>query len=187
MKILKITVLAMVMATFMSCGGSSTKAVNAEGFGALEKELKDKFGDDAHYTDLSVGYIDQIGMWVNTTVTDKPESLKMGEWNLSQNAWKQTSEIKLEVSEGSKASDFMYQLGDNFSLKKLGELVEKSMTSLTAEKNLKNPALSLAHIKFPDNGDTSKAEYVVQLKPENGGTSFNYSYKLNGELIEMDY
>ena len=47
--------------------------------------------------------------------------------------------------------------------------------------------LNIAYIDFPDNGDMSKAEYYISLEPENGGTKFSFTYKLNGELIEMDY
>ena len=45
----------------------------------------------------------------------------------------------------------------------------------------------MAHIYFPKNGDVSKAEYYVKLEPENGGTTFTFSYTLDGELIKMDY
>ena len=47
--------------------------------------------------------------------------------------------------------------------------------------------LSTAFIKFPKNGDISKTEYNINLKPENGGTTFRFNYKLNEELIKMDY
>ena len=122
-----------------------------------------------------------------STVTDNPESLKMGQWNQTQSTWKQNSEISLEVPQGSKAADFMFQLNEKINLTKLGELVEKSSLQLTAEKNIENPALHMAFVKFPKNGDISKAEYTVMLKPENGGTTFTFYYKLNGDLIKMDY
>ena len=175
------------MTTFMSCVGASKQPVNAEDFGVFEQELQDVFGDDAFYTRLSIGFDHVIGSSINAIVTEKPESLKMGEWNMTKGSWKQHSEITLEVSEGSKASDFMFQLNDEFSLKKLGELVEKSIVQLKVEKKIKNPVLSMAYINFPDNGDVSKADYNIKLEPENGGTAFNFSYKLGGELIEMSY
>ncbi len=111
----------------------------------------------------------------------------MGQWNLMQNSWKQNSEITLEVPNGTKAADYMYQLNDKINLTKLGELVEKSSKQLTAEKNIENPALDMAFIKFPKNGDISKAEYIVMLEPENGGTTFRFYYSLSGELRKMNY
>ncbi len=45
----------------------------------------------------------------------------------------------------------------------------------------------MAFVKFPKDGDISKAEYSVSLKPENGGTTFRFYYTLDGELREMDY
>lgn len=187
MKGLIFTALAATTTILISCGGVSNEPATAEGFESIEKELKSEFGDDAYYTDLSISYDESIGNMVGVTVTKDPESLKMGEWNFSQGAWEQNSEIVLEVSEGSKAADFMFQLNDKINLTKLGELVEESMKELTAEKSIENPSLSMAFVKFPDDGDYEKAEYVVMLEPTNGGTSFSFYYNLDGELRTMDY
>ena len=81
----------------------------------------------------------------------------------------------------------MFQLNDTINLKKLGELIEKAKEDLTSKKNLKNPSLHLASIKFPKNGDHSKTKYLVMLKPEHGGTTFSFSYTINGDLIAMNY
>lgn len=188
MKVLKSTILVAALITLMSCGGSThNEPANAEGFRNIEKEIKSKFGENAYYTDLKVTYIESIGNIIGVTVTDDPESLKMGQWNLTQSTWKQNSEISIEVPKGSKASDFMFQLNENINLSKLGELVEKSSTKLSAEKSIENPALHIAYIKFPNNGDISKTEYIVMLKPENGGTTFTFTYRVDGDLITMDY
>lgn len=179
---------AMISVTLISCGGGISKQpTNAEGFAAIEYELKDKFGENAYYTDVKVVYIKGYGNSIDVTVTEAPESLKMGQWNQPQNSWKQNSEITIELPEGTKAVDFMFQLNDKISLKKLGELVEKSSKQLTAEKDIENPILNIASIDFPDNGDISKAEYYVSLEPENGGTKFRFTYTLYVDLIEMDY
>lgn len=181
-------IVALSIFALMSCGGgSSNQPATAEGFEAIENEIKSKFGENAYYTDLKVLYIKDIGNTISTTVTEAPETLKMGQWDLAQNNWTQRSEVTLEVPEGTKAADFMFQLNDKINLTKLGELVEKSITELKAKKNIENPILSIAFVKFPKNGDVSKAEYAVRLEPENGGTSFSFYYTLNGELIKMDY
>ncbi|MEZ5009573.1 MAG: hypothetical protein R2753_15615 [Chitinophagales bacterium] len=188
MKVLRLTIVALITATLVSCGGGTSKLpANAKGFAAIEKNIKSKFGDDAFFTDLTIMYNQSIGNIVSLTVTDAPESLKMGQWNSSQGKWKQNSEISLEVPNGSKAADFMFQLDDRINLEKLGELVEKSSAQLKSEKGIDNPTLSMAFVKFPKNGDISKAEYTVKLEPQNGGTSFSFYYNLNGDLREMDY
>lgn len=178
----------LVSIKLVSCSDlTSNQPANAEGFTVIENELKNKFGDNAYYTNLKILYIKGVGNTISTTVTQEPESLKMGEWDLSQDTWTQRSEVTLEVPEGTKAADFMFQLNNKVNLTKLGGLVEESITKLTTEKNIDNPILSMAFVKFPKNGDISKAEYAVRLEPENGGTSFTYYYTLNGELIKMDY
>lgn len=183
-----IAIAAVTTLTLMSCGGGiGGQPANAEGFDAIEKELKSEFGDKAYYTDLSITYDASIGNMFSVTVTKDPESLKMGEWTYIQTAWTQSSEVTLEISEGSKAADFMFQLDDKINLKTLGGLVEQSIEKLKAEKDIDSPTLDMAIINFPDNGDISKAEYAVFLEPKNGGTTFKFYYSLEGELRSMDY
>lgn len=187
MRTLKFSAILIAL-TLLSCGGgTSSQPANAEGFGAMQAELSSKFGADAYYTDLKIVHVKSIGNEISTTVTEDPESLKMGEWNLNQGSWTLTSEITLEVPDGSKASDFMFRLDEKINLSKLGALVSTAMEQLTAEKNIENPVLSIAFIKFPKNGDIASTEYAITLEPENGGTSFSFYYTLDGELREMDY
>lgn len=184
----RVGLLLVIALSFISCGnGTSGQPANAKGFANIEQELKSKFGTMAYYTDLKIIYIKGIGNTISTTVTEAPESLKMGEWDLSQNTWTQRSEVNIEIPEGFEAKDFMFQLNEKFSLVKLGELIERSIQQLKAEKDLKNPVLSLASINFPDNGDVSKAQYWIKLEPKQGGTDFNFYYTLDGELIKMNY
>jgi len=187
MKALKFTaILAMILLT--SCGGGISKQpANAKGFSEMEKVIKNKFGDNAYYTDLNILYTKEVGNSISTTVASNPESLKMGQWDFIRGTWTQRSEITLEVPEGTKAVDFMFQLNENISLSKLGELVEKSSKQLAAEKNIKNPILNMAFIRFPKNGDLSKTKYIVILEPENGGTNFSFFYNINGEFIKLNY
>ncbi|NOQ75260.1 MAG: hypothetical protein GQ574_24830 [Crocinitomix sp.] len=188
MKRLKFTVIAVVLTTLISCGGgSANQEATADGFTEIQNEFKSKFGDNAYYTDLDIVYDESIGNIINTIVTSEPESLKMAEWSQSQGAWTETSEVSLEIPEGTKATDFMFQLGDEISLTELGGLIEKAKLKLKEEKDLANPTLSIASIIFPDDGDVSNASYSISLNPENGGTTFRFSYSLDGELLDMDY
>ncbi|WP_430412281.1 hypothetical protein [Kordia sp.] len=186
----KITQILIILSIFtlISCGGNSgNQPATAAGFSIIEKEIKSEFGDNAYFTDISIIYDKTIGNIVTITVTKDPNSLKMGQWNLTQGVWKQNSEISLEVPKGTKAADFMYQLNDQINLTKLGTYIEQAKKQLQNEKSLKNPSLSIAAIIFPKNGDISKTEYSISLKPENGGTTFQFYYTLNGELRKMEY
>lgn len=187
-KLINLLLSLIVFITLWSCGNKTSHLpTNSEGFTIIEKALKSKFGNNAYYTDLSISYNESVGNIIAVTVTELPESLTMGQWNLMQNTWKQNQEITLEVPEGTKASDYMFQLNDNINLTQLGELAEKSSKQLTAEKNIKSPTLSMAFVKFPKNGDIKKTEYIIILQPENGGTTFKFYYNLSGELIKMNY
>ncbi|EDP70565.1 hypothetical protein FBALC1_07398 [Flavobacteriales bacterium ALC-1] len=178
----------LVIFKLVSCGGSTNnQPATAEAFKAIESELKDKFGENAYYTDLTITYNESIGNIIGVTVAEDPESLKMGQWNLTQDTWKQNSDITIEVPKGTKASDYMFQLGKTISLSKLGALVEQSIKKLKNEKDLTNPTLTIAALNFPDNGDISKAKYMIHLKSKNDDDTFRFHYKLNGNLIKMDY
>ncbi|APY07619.1 hypothetical protein BWZ20_04585 [Winogradskyella sp. J14-2] len=172
----------------VSCSDSiSNLPATKEGFTEIENKLKSKFGDDAYYTDLTITYNKSIGNIIGVTVTENPESLKMGQWNLTQDIWQQNSDITVEVPAGTKASDYMFQLGNTISLSQLGGLVQKSIQRLKDEKQLSNPTLSIAGLNFPNTGEISKAKYMINLQPENGGTTFSFYYALNGDLIKADY
>ncbi len=180
--------IVVIMKLMFSCSDStSSQPATKDGFTQIEKELKSKFGDNAYYTDLTITYNESIGNIVGVTVTEAPESLKMGQWNLTQDTWQQNSDITIEVPTGTNAADYMFQLGETVSLSKLGAMVEQSVEKLKDEKNLNNPTLSIAGLNFPDNGDISKAQYMINLQPENGGATFSFYYALNGKLIKMDY
>lgn len=189
MRLLKFTTLiAISLLTLVSCGNQSGgKLDSAKDFVAIEKEIKSEFGSDAYYTELTITYNQSIGSIIGTTVTEDPESMKMGQWSLVQDTWTKKSEVFLEVPEGSKAAEFMFQLDEKINLETLGGLVSTSIETLKAKKDLENPKLHMAFIKFPKNGDVPKTEYVVMLKPEHGGTTFTFSYTLDGTLINMDY
>lgn len=177
-----------LLTVLFSCGsGAANQPATAEGFSKIEEAVKDKFGDEAYFTDLTVTYVESIGNVIGVTVTEDPESLKMGQWNQTQGAWTQNSDISLELPAGTKASNFMFQLNDEINLTKLGELIETSKEKLTSEKGLENPRLSMASVLFPDNGQREKTKYWVNLEPENGGTSFSFYYNLAGEFLNMSY
>ena len=111
----------------------------------------------------------------------------MGQFNLTQDNWTQNQDITVEVPSGTKAADYMFQLGDKISLSELGHLVETSSKKLKDEKNIENAVLSIASIQFPNTGDFSKASYLINLQPEQGGTTFSFQYALNGTLLNQDY
>ncbi len=189
MRNLKLVLVTFIISlTILSCGGESKKAtVSADGFGKIGKSIKSKFGNDAYFTKMTISNNEAIGDIITLTVSENPESLKMGDWTQMQGKWTQNSEITIELPQNTKAKDFMYQLNDQLNLITLGKLVEKSIEHVKAEKGLKKPKLEMAMIKFPKNGDLAKTNYYISLQPEHGGTSFHYLYALDGKLLDFSY
>jgi len=120
-------------------------------------------------------------------VTNDPESKKMAEWTCSNGIWTQTSDVTLEIPDGYKGEDFMYQLKGYITIEKLEKLIEDAKSHLAKEKGIEKSKLALAAIKYPEVAEGAEAEFIINLQPETGGTTFAFSYDLVGELIEMDY
>lgn len=169
---------------FSSCAKNFTQ--DEKGFTEIEKELKSKFGENAYYTNLSVSYDSNVGTIILATVTDNPESLKMGEWHFMKGSWKQISDVTLELGSGV-AEDYMYKLGGDFDLKKVGKLVEESIKKLSEEKQINDAVATIVSMNAPNNRHLSETQIFINLKPKNGGTSFTFFYALDGKLISFDY
>ncbi len=183
---MKKIILGLATLAFIACGKTTKLGENASSINSAKEKLDDKFGKDAHYTSITITDTEH-GSILAATVTENPSSLKMGDWAYFQNSWKQNSEITLELSEGSKAEDFMFQIKDgivDFDL--LGKLVEQSKEKVAKEKSI-DVVTELISINAPNNGDFEKMRYFITTIPENGGTTFKFWYKMDGSLENFDY
>lgn len=186
MSIRNLLLVAVSIFTLVSCGSGGGSGSDQD-FSSVKENIEDKFGADAYFTELSVTHNDAIGYIINVMTTNDPASLKMAEWTYSNGDWKQTSDVFLEIPEGYAAEDFMFKLAGYITLEKLDKLIEKSKTHLAKEKGIEKSKLALAAIKYPEVAEGAEAEFIINLQPETGGTTFAFSYDLEGELIEMDY
>lgn len=176
-----------VAITFTACnqtekGGYQT----AESFGNLKKELTDKFGKDAYYTDFNVTNNDN-GIVVSVTETKNPSSLKMEQWTSLNGGWTQNSEVTLEISGGAKAEDFMFQLDKIMNIELLGKLIEQSKQKVITEKKIKEITVKTVMMNAPKDGNFNTTKYFITLEPKQGGTTFNFWYNLDGTLDKFDY
>jgi predicted small lipoprotein YifL len=175
-----------VMLTVASCG-SKNYSPDAAGIETWGKDMQDKFGPDAWYTNLILAYSDGKAV-VSVSETDDPASLNMREWAWTAfTGWRQTSDVTLEISGDASPEEFMFQLGKQVDMKLVGSLVEKSKAQLAAEKKIENPRLESVALITPDREDVSAMTIDVALEPENGGTTFRFEYNLAGELLNFDY
>ena len=175
-----------VCISIVGCGGETDFGENSGTIKKVKDLLVDKFGEGAFYTSIRINQTDH-GSIVSATVTEDPSSLKMEEWNHFQGKWDQTSEVTLEISGGAKAEDFMYVLNkDLISFDLLGKLVDQSKEKLNKEKNI-DAVTDLIMINAPKDGDFSTMKYYINLKPRSGGTTFTFSYNMDGTLDDFDY
>lgn len=194
MKRTSFSFVGLLMALFLvtSCGPNPSKySQDGEGFAKLQEDFKAKFGANAYYTDIAIAFTPGdshgSGLGFTVTVTNDPASLKMQEWVYSSYTnWRNTADVTLEIEDDSAPEEFMYQLGEKFSLRKVGELIEQSKKKLAEEKQIENAVLNLATMKTPDDDSASETRIVIMLKAENDGTTFTFYYDLDGNLESFD-
>ncbi|SDD85293.1 hypothetical protein [Riemerella columbipharyngis] len=179
--------LGLLAATVLwSCNFLNKGYQDSESFKELKEELIKKFGKDAYYTSFTIAN-DKNATIVSVTETDNPSSLKMAEWMKLNGVWKQNADVTLEVSEGSKAEDFMFQLDKTMNMELLGKLVDEAKQKVISEKNIKEVNVKMVSFSAPDDGDFSHAQYYIIIEPKQGGTDFKFSYNLDGTLAKFDY
>jgi len=186
---MKNIIYTLVLIAFISCGKKKSFTENASSLQNVKKVLISKFGGEAFYTSISLSNSrTSSGDLLSVTQTKDPSSLQMEDWAYLDGKWTQSSEITLELSEGAKAEDFMFQLDESivkFDL--LGKLVEQSKQKIIEEKKIDDVIVESIFINAPNNGDFSTMEYYIIIKPKNGGTGFDFHYKMDGTLLKSDY
>jgi|GEM_PF-444843 len=166
-----------------SCGGKNYTQ-DAKGYAELQSQLQSKFGADAYYTDINIAYDQSVGNIITVSETSNPSSLKMNGWVFMRGAWKQNTDITLEV-EGGKPEEFMYQLGKSVDLAKVGGMIEASKKKLADEKKIENTIATIVAVQMPKEG--GQPTVFISLEPKNGGTKFSFIYDLEGNLKNFDY
>lgn len=171
---------------FLSCNSKITSIDSTESLKDLKEILKDKFGENAYYTGLNISNSD-YGPIVNVSQTDTPSSLKMTEWNLYNGDWNQTSDVILEISDNTKAKDFMFQLNKIIDFDIIIKIVEEAKNKVIEEKKIAEVVVQNININAPKDGDFSKMNYFITINPKSGGTNFNFWYQMDGTLSRFDY
>lgn len=174
--IIKITIVLTTLMLF-SCG-KTTYENNINGFVEIENDLKKKFGNNAFYTDITIELNGKNVTQIEVTQTQDPDLLKMQGWKHQKNTWKQFSEVNLELKTG-EIKDYMFQLGNEINLTKVNQIKENIP--------LKEPFyLSKVKIISPNNGDTSKLQYQVQVRKKATDKKLKFNFDKDGYLIYQD-
>ncbi|MGG6231502.1 hypothetical protein [Tenacibaculum sp. SDUM215027] len=170
----------------LSCNNGKQSYEDTTSLVELKKELISKFGKNAYYTQIGISNND-YGSTVGVSQTDEPSSLKMTEWDYSNGNWNQISDVTLELSSGAKAEDFMFQVNKIIDFDIMGKIVEESKNKIIEEKGINEVRVENIIIKAPNNGDFSSMKYFITISPKDGGTDFNFWYKMDGTLAKFDY
>ncbi len=175
-----------ILLFIFSCNNASKSYEDKASLEELKKELISEFGENAYYTKLSISNAD-YGSIVGVSQTDKPSSLKMTEWNYFNGSWDQISDVTLELSSGSKAEDFMFQLNKVIDFEIMAKVVEESKKKIIEEKGIAKVRVENININAPNDGDFNSMKYFITISPIDGGTDFNFWYNMDGTLSKFDY
>ncbi len=165
---------------FLSSCTKQEYNTSIQGFRQLEKDLKEKFGENAHYTDLTILQNTNKGLDINLLVTENPYSYKMDGWNYKNGDWQKITEVYLELNQGD-ITNYLYTLKQEVNIMKIAYIANLSIQR-TEEKGLVNVSLNQIEVLSPNNGDKSKMGYMISLISKD--KAVKYHYNLKGDLIE---
>ncbi len=184
-----ILLLGIVTALFLqSCGKSYTH--DAPGIKELNQDLKEKFGADAWYTNVSYSVSpDNKNIYVvSADQTDNPESLMQERWLKEGNTWQKIAKVNLDIQNGAPR-DYMFQLDQGgISLETLGQLITDTRDSLQKEKGLTELKLKIAIVATSNivlNKNDRYSYTVIFEDPENN--SYSATYDLNGKIKNRNF
>ena len=174
------------MGAMYSCGNSGYTQ-DSKGFARIGEDLKKKFGEDALYSKIAISYDKNVGTILNVEVTQEPSSMKMWGWTFMKGVWDKTTEITVELEDPADIRQFLFDLNTDVNMEKFGEMLDSAKKRLVEEKNVPKPTLSIASIMARDNSEDEHFKYFINLKPENGGTSYDFFYHANRELYLFNF
>lgn len=188
----KLIFIAFMAVTLASCeyfGAGGRDFETAGGISDIAGELKDKFGENAGFTSISMSYHDGLGTSTIATGTSDVNSNKLMERMKQKGIWQDKAEITLEIEGEAKPKDFMFTLKQVQDLQKIPELVKASIEKVEKEKQMKELVATSVMIAMPSriNSPDDVLRITVSVEPKNGGTDFQVIYNEKGEFQTMVY
>ena len=81
----------------------------------------------------------------------------------------------------------MFQLDKIINFNIIGRIVEESKIKILNEKGIEEVRVDNIFIKVPADGNFDKMKYFITISPKDGGTDFNFWYKMDGTLDKFDF
>jgi len=179
MKLKIFTLFFICVTVLFSC--KKKKEINlTDGYKNVQKKIIEKFGVDAHYTDISINKNKESEITIDLLITNNPGSYKMEGWSYSRDGWNQVSKVNLELSQGN-IDNYMFQFNEEVSIIAAGRLIKLSIRKLKDKQAIKTTLKELKIIS-PHDGDKSKMKYEIKLESETNQI-FSFSYDLSGKLM----
>src|SRR5688572_31440321 len=109
----------LILASCQYFGGGGRAFDNADDMSDLVGELKDKFGQNAGFTSITMSYHDGIGTSTVATGTADINSNKLMERMKQKGIWQDKAEVTLEIDGEATPKDFMFTLDQVQDLKNI--------------------------------------------------------------------
>lgn len=178
------------MALICSCGGGAPDKPtyeSADALAGLTNELGDQYSSNAGYSSIISVPTGVSGDLIKITGAADMNSNIMVEKQYFQNKWQDIANITMEIT-GGEPKDFMFTL-DEIHLENLPAMIAEAKQKLADEKDLKETKVSNIAIIMPDEIKDRLNDLIfnIAMQPKNGGATFNFYYKTNGELKDFRY
>lgn len=169
--------------SIVSCNPPYT--TDTEGMKKLEQDLIKEFGKEAYYTYISYLRLNEDDAYgVKVQVSQEKESIQQDEYLFEAGSWVRTGPMTMQLGANTPGF-YKFKLGDDVTVQKLGEMIEKSFGDFRTKYSDKEPIMTLAVLNTNNTvtDANSKFRYTVILKDKNSDITHSYTYGIDGTLL----
>lgn len=160
---------------------------NEAGMQKLQKDLFDKFGENAWYSEISILSVSDNETALRVKETADPNSLRAKAWLKQSEDWIPQDEVMLQFNDGTP-KEHLFQLSKGkMSLKTLADLIAQSNAKLK-EKGLGSAKINFVSIQSAQlvKSDAQRVIYNISYENKSDNKSYSFVYDMNGKLVSFN-
>lgn len=152
----------------------------------LQKELTEKFGAEAWYSEITVLSPTLDETMIRVKETKDPNSLKGKTWVKESDSWIPSDDVLFQFNDG-KPENHLFQLNKKVTIQRLVQLIDTSKKSLR-QKSIDDAVIHFVSIQSAQMviNPARRVLYNISFQSKDRDRSYSFIYDLNGKLISFN-
>lgn len=176
--------LAILTFCFSSCKFKLT--YNQAGMDKLQKELTDKFGPNAWYSEITLLSLSEDESTVRVKESSDPNSLRGKTWMKQADTWIPMDDIMFQFNDNAP-QNHLFQLNKQVSLDTLVSLIDRSKSQLQ-KRGIVDASIHFVSIQsaVTVKNRESRILYTISFQNKKDNESISFVYDLTGNLVSLN-